>query len=349
MANMHALRKILVVLGGTVVVGVFTVFVVLVIKPDIRRQIYTYAVPAFNLYQTMSLRRYVRERDFETAAKRLNRHIDMSLKLSRNRSKMVLGLVEAFSLVVEQARFEADFKSLKFPLERLVTIEPELFLGRIWLARALWYENPDQAIQHLNTAISLVSADERSYRQGIETALKLGQRSLARSYCDAYHSAQFGGPKPRSYHHLFRGLGFRRMGLVSHSVDGKEVVVMNSGLELNQRRSYDFSLPDAQTMGFVDLHLGTLPGLHIKLHGVSVLSSTGSVKFLPSDIIVTTRAAYVMSNDERAVRIITTDANDELLRVRFPTDQHGVVQISVDMTFSRLMLSSGDVCEVISD
>ena len=346
---MNTLRKILVVLGGAVVVAVFTVFVGLVIKPDIRRQIYTYAVPAFNLYQTMSLRRYVRERDFETAAKRLNRHIDLSLQLSRDRSKMVLGLVEAFRLVVEQARFEADFKSLKLPIERLVTIEPELFLGRIWLARALWYDNPNQAIQHLNAAIALVSADERSYRHGIETALKLGQTSLARSYCDAYYSAQFGGPKPRNYHHLFRGLGFRRMGLVTYTADGKEVVVTNSGLELNQRRSYGFSLPNIQSMEFIDLHLGTLPGLDIKLHEVSLRTSTGIVRFNPLDFIVTTRAAYVINSNENAVRIITTDADDELIRIRFPFNQSDVEHITVEITFRRLMLSSGDVCEVIYD
>lgn len=342
---MKILRNILAVMGGIIVAGLLATFVVLAVTPDIRRQAYTYTVPVFNLYQTMYLRRYVRERDFVAAANRLNNHIDLSMQLSRSRSKMLLGLVQAFDLVVEQARFEADYKALQKPLERLVKMEPDLFLGRIWLARALWYKNPKEAIKHLDAATSLVSADERSYRQGIDTALKLKQPSIARRYCVAYQTAQFGGPKPRSYHHIFRGLGLRRLGLLTKAEDGSEVFVTNSGVELNERRSYSFSLPHTQSMNMVELHLGTLPGLEVVIHDITLATSSGLVQFQPPDIRVTSRAAYVADGEDNDIRLITTDANDEYLRFWLPEQQLSVERVSIDMTFRRLKLASDEVCQ----
>ena len=329
-----------------IISGIFVVFVTLVVSPDLRRQAYTYVIPAFNLYQVMSLRRHIRERDFITSANLLNRHLDLSMKLSSGRSAMVLGLVQAFDLVVEQARFEADFKALKKPLERLVKIEPDLFLGRIWLARALWYENPEASLEQLNIAISLVSSDERSYRQGIEAALEMGQKSLAQEYCNKYKLSQFGGSKPRSYNHLYRGIGLRRLGLLTKMKDGQEALVTNSGLELNQRRTYGFSIPNPNTIELVELHLGTLPGLDILFHGLSLTTPNGILRYDASDIVVSTRSAYVADDEysNLGVHIITTEANDEVLRLRLPGKTDHVGHVAVDLTFRRLDLATKEIC-----
>jgi len=338
-------KRILVFAGGAAVAGALVLFTVLIVSADLRRQAFTYVVPAFNLYQIMSLRRYVRERDFVTSAQMLDRHIDLSMQLSSGRSQMVLGLVEAFDLVVERARFESDFDKLWKPLERLVAIESDLFLGRIWLARALWRDEPEQSLGHLKVAISLVSADERAYRQGIEAALKLGQPSLAQAYCEQYQAAQFGGPKPRDYHHLYRGLGLRRLGLIGKMADGRDVVVTNSGLELNKRRNYNFNLPDPRALTMVELILGTLPGLEIELHGITLMSSTGDIKFQPSQLQVTTRTAYVTSREKSKIKIVTANASDEVLRFRFPGQQGDIGQVSFDLTIRRLPIASGDICQ----
>lgn len=341
---MKTIKNLLTVVGSLVVVGLFATFVLLAVTPDIRRQAFTYAVPAFNLYQTMYLRRYVRDRDFVTAANRLNNHIDLSKKLNPNRSKMLLGLVEAFDLVVEQARFEAEYIALQKPLERLVAMEPDLFLGRIWLARALWYNSPKEAIEHLNVAIKLVSADEKSYRQGIATALKLKQPSIARKYCEAYQTAQFGGPKPRGYHHIFRGLGLRRLGLLTKGEDGEDVFQTNSGLQLNERRSYSFSLPHVKSLNMVELHSGTLPGLEVVVHHITLSTSFGLKQIQPKDLRVTSRAAYVLDGTGHDIRLITTDDNDEYFRFWLPEQQLDVERVTIDMTIRRLKLASAEVC-----
>jgi hypothetical protein len=344
--KMKIIKFFLIGIGGVVVVGLFFTFIVLAVTPDIRRQAFTYAVPAFNLYQTMYLRRYVRERDFVTAANRLNDHIDLSKKLSPSRSKMLLGLVEAFDLVVEQARFKTEHIALQKPLERLVAMEPDLFLGRIWLARALWYNSPKKAIEHLNIAIELVSADEKSYRQGIDTALKLKQLSIARKYCEAYQIAQFGGPKPRSYHHIFRGLGLRRLGLLTKGEDGEEVFLTNSGLQLNERRSYSFSLPHVQSLNMVELHSSTLPGLEVVVHHIMLSTSFGLKQIKPQDLRVTSRAAYVLDSKGHDIRLLTTDDNDEYFRFWLPEQHLDVEGVTIDMTIRRLKLASAGVCDV---
>jgi hypothetical protein len=339
-------KRFFIFASGVIVAGVLVLFTVLIVSADLRRQAFTYVVPAFNLYQIMSLRRVVRERDFATSAEMLDRHIDLSMGLSGGRSQMVLGLVEAFDLVVERARFESDFEALRKPLERLVTIEPDLYLGRIWLARALWRDDPEKALGHLKVAIPLVSADERAYRQGVEAALKLGKPSLAQAYCAQYQTAQFGGPKPRNYHHLYRGLGLRRLGLIAKMTDGRDVVVTNSGLELNKRRNYNFSLPVPRTLTMAELILGTLPGLEIELHGITVMNSTGDIRFQPSQLQLTTRAAYVASHEKSMLKIVTTNANDEVLRFRFPGPQNNIANVSFDLTIRRLPIASGDICQL---
>ncbi|MDC3286255.1 hypothetical protein OAV67_01190 [Alphaproteobacteria bacterium] len=343
---MKIVKNILTGIGCLIVVSLLATFVVLAVTPDIRRQAFTYAVPVFNLYQTMYVRRYVRERDFVAAANRLNEHIDLSKQLSPDRSKMLLGLVEAFDLVVGQARFETEFMALQKPLERLVAMEPDLFLGRIWLARALWYNSPKEAIKHLNIAIHLVSADEKSYRQGIDTALKLKQPSIARKYCEAYQTAQFGGSKPQGYHHIFRGLGLRQLGLLIKGENGEEVFLTNSGLQLNERRSYSFSLPHVKSLNMIELHSGTLPGLEVVVHDITLSKSFGLMQIQPQDLHVTSRAAYVLDGKGHDIRLITTHDNDEYFRFWLPEKQLDVERVTIDMTIRRLKLASDEVCRM---
>ncbi len=319
-------------------------FAALVFMPDFRRQAFTAVVPAFNVYQVMSLRRFVRERDFVSAAARLDRHIDLARQLSRGRSQMVPGLVEAFELVVRQARADSEFELLKPVLERLVEVEPDLYLGRIWMARTLWRVDPAAALVHLEKAIKLVSADERAYREGLEASLQLGDMGLAGKYCNLYRAAQFGGPLPRSYYNIFRGTGLRRLLLYAKTRSDKEIFVANSGLDLDRRRTYVFELPEPIQLDMLRLQLGTLPGLRIRFHEVLIVGPKQRTRLGPSDVVVTSRTGYVQRTSEDSLDILSVGSDDEELLFRFGGDAPIANRVAFDITFSRLGLSNIPAC-----
>jgi hypothetical protein len=320
---------------------------VLALDADLRRAAFTRVIPAFDLYQMMSVRRHVREREFEVAAGIIQRHISLSRRLSRSRSRMVLGLVEVTGLVAERARLQSEHDALLPVLEQLVELEPDLYMGRVWLARALWRRDPAAALVHVNRAIALVDADERAYRVGIEAATKSGDDALVESLCTRYASAQFGGPTPRSYQHMFVATGLRKMALEAVSPEGRSVIATNHGVTLGEQRSYDFVLPESSSAKEFALHLGFLPGVRMKLHALEV-SYRGAVpvRYEPNSLLVTARTAYITAPPGEALVILSTGVDDELIRIRFGenAEQRQMDAVRVEAEFTRLPLASLPGC-----
>lgn len=326
-------------------VGVVT----LAVLPGMRWWVLEAVAPGYNIYQAMSLRSAMRVRDFPAAARRLDDYMGRAQQLSRSRSRMLPGLVEATELVVEQARTQEELDILVPILKRLAVMDPELHLGQLWLARALRRREPSKALAHADAAITLIPADERAYREGIEAALVLGSSSLVVKYCKAYQGAQFGGPLPRGYANLFRAVGLRKMAIEAMGPSGKPVLVTNLGIQLNERRSYHFQMPKPAPTQALILHLGILPGLKVQLHQLRLVVEGGTRNFDPADLIVSARTGYIDASDNKSVTVISLGQADETIQLRrlsgiFPAAE----RVELELTFGRLPLTNHPACRSIA-
>lgn len=332
--------------GISVVVMAVISVIALVAMPETRREIFTRIVPVYNLYQTMSLRRLVREREFSEAAERLINHIELAKSLSRDRSIMVLGLVQATDLVLERARLQEEFDVLLPVLESIIEMEPDLYPGHLWLARALWKNDPERALTHVNAAIQLVNADDRAYRVGLNIALSQKNNDLVQSFCAQYAAAQFGGPLPRSYTNAFRGTGLRGLILSTTGTDGKSSTAVNLGLQLGERRTYSFNASAAFTGDTLSLHLGTLPGIDVFIHKVTLFGTDGAQEIPASNLTAISRSGYVTSSTEDALKITSIGMDDEEIRLRPTVGQFvETSQIDIEMSFLRLPLLNHPNCQ----
>lgn len=333
------------VIAAAVAIVFALILVVVAVMPEKRRQAFLSVVPGYNLYQVMSLRAIMRGRDFAAAAQRLDGYLDRARQVSRSRSTLLPGLVESFELVVEQARTRDEFDILLPVLERLAEMDPALHLGHLWLSRALRWRDAKKALVHANTAIALIPADDRAYREGIEAALALGSPSLVAKYCAGYSVAQFGGPLPRDHAGLFRAAGLRKMALEVRGPKGEAELVTNLGIELDERRGYHFQIPHPAPTDALVLHLGLLPGIEITIHGVRLSVDGATLSFEPAAMIVTTRTGYVRPGAGGSVTVLSIGQGDETLRLRSAEGSFPAAgRVELDLTFRRLPIASHPAC-----
>lgn len=323
--------------------------VALAVLPSARWWVLEAVAPGYNVYQVMSLRAAMRIRDFTAAARRLDDYIDRAQQLSRSRNRMLPGLVEATELVVEQARTQEEQDVLIPVLKRLAMMDPELHLSQLWLARALRRREPNKAIAHADAAIALIPADERAYREGIEAALVLGSSSLVAKYCEAYQGAQFGGPLPRGQANLFRAVGLRKMAIEAVGPSGQPVLVTNLGIQLNERRTYQFQMPKPTAAQALVLHLGVLPGLKVQLHRLRLVIDGATKKFDPADLIISTRTGYIDTMNSKSITVISLGQADETINLRLLAGGFPAVErVELDLTFSRLPITTHSACRSVA-
>ena len=348
---MSSIRKIILIGIGCVTgfcVIAFICFFAVATMPDVRRQVFSYVVPSYHLYQTIRLRSDVRHRRFKEAGRKLEAQIDFAKRLSRSSSSMAIGMTESFELVFERARFEEEFEAIEPALKKLVEIEPDLYLAHIWLANSLSFHDPKTALKHTEEALRIVPSDEKAYRLAIDLSIEMDAPALAQKYCQRYLSTHLGGPKPRSYYHLFRGTGLRRIGLEAKNLNGESNLLLNYGLQLDERLPYEFNLTHKQDFNKISIHLGTVPGISVELYDLIFAGIWGEKSFSASDLFISSKAGYILPSDEGSIKILTNSRDDELIEVRMPQKISDVTKVIINLKFSRLPLVSQKACDFIS-
>ena len=152
---------------------------VLSISPNLRHLVFRSVIeaPQFGIY--LINRKYVFANDFAGAATWLDRHFSLANSLSTGISTMLPGLISNTEFVVSRVRSKKQHQALLPYLKKFAAAVPEIYVARIWVARALSQTDPASAFQHLDAAVRLIPSDSRAYRIGISAALSLGDRLQA--------------------------------------------------------------------------------------------------------------------------------------------------------------------------
>ena len=77
------------------------------------------------------------------------------------------GIYDVTYLASSKAKKQHDFNQLEEVYLKLIDIDPNIYMARVWLARALSDNDYKKSLEHLHEAIKLSPANEEAYREMI--------------------------------------------------------------------------------------------------------------------------------------------------------------------------------------
>ena len=322
---------------------IFLVVSYLAINADMRRYVFTRIVPAYNLYQIVSIRQHVRSRDFPVVADKLISYIDLAKKFSSGKSQMLLGVYDAVDLAASKAITQDDFNELENVFNELVNIDPSLYKARVWLARSISDSSYEDALKHIDKAIEISPVQDIAYREAIRISQKTNNVQLARQYCTRYLKSQFGGELPRNYRNFFGGTSIRNFSIqLTPSTEGNKFY-LNSGIQLDDDIEYEFIPVKPVDINGMNLLFSLPSGTIAKISNISFYSNKG-VKVIPAvEFSVSSSDAYILEGEENKLKLLLGENDEEIIRLRYKSSIYSVSKIVVKINFSRLPFSN--ICQ----
>lgn len=303
------------------------------------------AIHAYNLYQVMSLRQLVRNRDFPAAAEKLMSQINASKRLSSNRSQFIVGIEESIDFVTEQVMNEEDMKLFGPALKELITIDPEWYKANVLIARSFGNDNFMSALKHIDKAINNVESNDDAYRVGIKLSYQNKSFNLVDKYCKNYQTAQLGGVVPRTFNRIFIDGAIDKIALSFNQHNKVDEIYVNDGLILNKTSDYEFIPNMPLETEVISLFLGLPAGIKIVISDIFIDATDSNLYIAGKDILMTSKKSFVNYENNRSLEIFTTGSDDRL-DFFIPNDVSSIKKITFRMNFSKLPLASQELCKL---
>ena len=315
----------------------------LVLNFEARRYIFQRITPAYSLFQILSTRELLRERNFQELVESLDDYIDKSELLLQGKSKMFSEVVDVVERVVVRIAEEEDLKKFESIFRRLLTNDPDNYKVRIWLAKSLILEDPNEALIHIKKAISLSESDESAYRL-IAKLLSRNSSELKELVCVDYKKAFTGEVQHRSHKNIFGGLGLNSFLLGI----GKKPTNFypHNGIMLDKRSNYEFIPLEPVTIDSINLYMSVLPGVKFKLHEVKLFEDNNSFNLRPKDFILSLNNGFIIGDDDEGLSLqVGSKDDDEIINLRFSRNYENIKKILIVGTFSRLPIVNNAACK----
>jgi len=315
---------------------------VLLVMPDMRHAAFRAAVEVPGFGVSFMLRRALLGHNFSNVNLWLNRQMDMVEEFAPGQNALLPGLIANVEFSIEKARSYREFAAIRPFLRRLVDFDPVLFPARIWLARSLMHDQPKAAMEHLEAAAKLASADERTYRLAIGLAVRENWNNELTKWCQRYNREQFGGPRPHTYETIFGGIGLQRMALEIIDASNKLHLIRKSDLQLNDRYTYDFIFHEPLAVKELRLHVNTVPGISIKIDDLHLYRDGLLVARIPgNDLTLTSWGGFHLTDG----RVLATARDGEIVEIQPSNLRYGSLdRIDLTLAFERLGLISNREC-----
>ena len=302
------------------------------------------------IYETQrryALQRYLIEPDFKFIAGRLERQLEMVIRLGSSTPRLSAEFIETVEMVMAHARFRADFAYLKPVLKTLAELEPRAYLPQLWYGHAALETDDPEAQQIIERAISLMPADDRAHRLAIRIAKQKPNKSELNAYCARWRAAQQGGLAVAERHGKFGGNSQRRMVLHAFNANEEMIIAGNFGITHASPQRYVFRFSEPVLRNSFVLRLAVFPGTRLTITDMELLGADGWVRFPEKSYAIEASHAYF---DERG-RILLNHRGDQTIafkldpQVDVPKSESDVVAgLALRATFERLALSRDPAC-----
>lgn len=313
----------------------------------------TYVFVTHDYYQLKILTTDLQNRNFENISKKLINYIEISKKFSPDKSFMIRGIFEAIQYSASRAVTQEDYNHLQDTFVEFVKLDPRIYDSNVWLAKALFDDNPEQALILLKKAIDITPSREEAYRELIHLSsqLKDSKEFTRENYCDNYFSAQIGGYSDLHFGGMLGSNNLKKFGVKFNTIKKKEEIYINNGIQLNNFVNYEFILSEAIDLNNIDLFLNIIPAIKFSIKKIVIHSGDTKLEIPPNMINILTRSSYV-DDDEKNLSVILTNLNDEIINFSFNQSflqKHQNIFLKVDKVnlvanFIKLNLTNSNFC-----
>jgi len=238
------------------------------------------------------LERYLIEPVFAVIAEKLNNQIDVIEAFNSSHPRLSAEFIETVDLVMANARFKDDFVQLRPVLARLAALEPKSYLPQLWHAQAALETGDPDAKALIESAISLMPADDRGYRLAYRLAVRQSDPQEISRLCARWRAAQFGGLKFPGHYAKESGASQRQMILQAEVEGGQPVVAANMGVDSGARQRYVFRFAQDVLANTFSLRLAVFPGTRLAVHKTELLSPQGWIMVPDSSLNIIPSHGY---------------------------------------------------------
>ena len=335
--NISVIFSILILLFFFLPLGLLT------FNSDLRRATLHKVIPAYNLYQIISIQRSLKTKNFAEASDRLIKYIEMSKKIASGKSRMFLGVYDAVNLVASKATTQKEYNDLEKVFTELVKMDPNLYKARIWLAKSIVDTNYEKALFHLDKAIELIPAQEDAYREILRISQNRNDKEIAKKYCNKYKEAQLGGSEPRYYTNYFGGTNLRKLAVEFTPEKENNTFYSHAGIQLNSFQNYEFVPIAPINSNGINIYFSFLPGIKVEIKEITIFHSGKVITINKKDFTANSRSAYINNTSENLSFIIVKEG-DEILYIRFDKLFNSIEKIIIVTKFSKLDFASNSLC-----
>ena len=336
-------KNILIIFSILILLFFFLLLGLLTLNSDLRRTTLLKVIPAYNLYQIISLQGSLKTKNFVKASDQLIKYIEISKKIADGKSRMFLGVYDAVNLVASSATTQSEYNDLENVFIELVKIDPNLYKARIWLAKSIVDTDYEKALFHLEKAIELIPAQEDAYREILKIAQNRNDKKLAQKYCNKYIKAQLGGNQPRYYTNYFGGSNLRKMAIEFTPEKKNPKFYSHAGIQLNKFQNYEFVPIIPVDANGINFYFSFLPGIRIDIKEISIFYSGKVTKVNKKKFTANSRSAYIDGTNENLSFFVIKEG-DEVIYIRFDKLFNSVEKIILGMKFSKLGFVNKSLC-----
>jgi hypothetical protein len=287
------------------------------------------------------IRKDVISRNFDGAAKNLQRQLDFVTWVRPSNSVMIPGLIDNTRLVVRLASSEKDWVALAPYLKNLAETADSVHLTHLWLGRALSKQNPRTALIHLEKAVALSGPDPEPFRHAIKIAYENGFVEAGLRWCKSYQSLQFGGTRTYDYNNRFLETSARRVALRVEQEDGSIQYYGHQGLIVSSENTLEFSFEKPLRLYGLALEFGIVPGYEIKVDSVTIRTQGGLTEILADQLNIFAENGYYADGG-----FLTVSQDGEVLEFSgLPEGATNVHAVEVKITMTRGAFSNQILCD----
>ena len=313
---------------------------------NVRRTILTYVFVTHDYYQLKRLTTDIQNRNFSNASEKILEYINISKKLSSEKSYMIPGIYEAIELVTSKAIDQDDFNLLEEPLTELLKMEPNLYKPNVWLARSLSDDNYEKSLELLKKAILISPSENAAYREILRISQITKKDKLIDKYCSDYFISQLGGSRHEPHFStLFGSSNIKKFAIKFKSKIKDKNFYLNSGIELENFIHYEFIPNKTLDLVGVDMYFSFFPGININLKKI-IIHTKKDKKIIPSNELIITSNFSFIQNEKDQISILSLKEGDEIVRITFQknTLYENTEKIELIMNFKKMKLSNNFYC-----
>jgi len=288
-----------------------------------------------------SIRRATISGHFAEAGELLARQAVLSERMGLNDS-MKQNLVSQTFDVVDRARNKNQFEDLLKWLERLNQISPNNLLANLMLNDALIRTGRSVNELKLREIREIAPSLDAIYRSAIEQAVRRHDNRAVGRWCGLYQVSQLGVLNPEIFKpSRVKGQGLNGFFLEVVNRQGDTLASTNFGIQLNERRSYEFETQNIPRQSQLGLQLPTLPGLKVTVHKINFVKRGATTSFAGGDLVLLPKRGFIVAKNQS---LITSSAGDTLIVYpqsgRFPPSD----KIVLELEFVRLAVANHSGC-----